>query len=301
MIIVEYFISPRTFTLIQQPSHLPSSHIRPFYLLYSIKLDCAKSKTNSDHIPPCFLTCYHCIRSEDSQKQYHQDAHGIEFCLRNSDTTLVECSAALDYEQTRQIAEKSGQKQPLAKLEDMVNNAVKGHVIAASGYRVTIRNRLLDWAHVCYTSGGNVPLSHTIPSKEISSLGQFPENYTYSKTKDSLIRQMSRAKLSDWVAKKGRTSDWTTGFVNRMDRIWKCDDPEGPIWLGTKEAEVMWCGSDATPFANRRDSGSLVHNKEGELVGILLARDENGVGIILHIQDVQEDVKKMTGEFLSLE
>ena len=246
----------------------------------------------------CFLTCYHVIRSNNDTVRKEQDKNGLRLGQQThlSAYTAVEYPANLDSKATRAEMEKDPRKDlELNHVKNLINNSVKGHVIAASGLRVNANNRRLDWALV-RNSADHFSRIRPVPRKSLP-LFERPDGCFLNE--DSSIRTFERIKKGDWVAKKGRTTNWTVGEVNRMRRVW--DWPEtGRI---TQEVEVFPGGED---FARPGDSGSVVHNKAGELVGMLFGKDSpsnnHNMGIASLITDIQEDIRIMTGGgFISLE
>lgn len=103
----------------------------------------------------------------------------------------------------------------------------------------------------------------------------------------------------DWVTKVGRTTRLTSGHINRMRRkvYWKEHDKT------TFEMEIM---SSEGHFAQAGDSGSMVLNARGELVGLVFATDkyarEFDTTFMTPIDLIQEDVERLTGGgYLSLD
>ncbi|MCJ1481090.1 hypothetical protein MMC06_001246 [Schaereria dolodes] len=240
---------------------------------------------------PCFLTCYHVIRSTNSNIAQNEDINGIPLQLPGC--AEVEYPASLDTSAARHFFKNS--PSDLKKIDNMIKNAVIGRVIAASGHRTTPQNRKLDWALVeikplNWRPTQPIPAS-TLPMRE------FPHKHNkYHLSEASSLQHFGRAQPGDWAAKKGRTSGWTTGAVNGKDRIcnWNWNWPDGKG--ETSEMEIMGA---VEAFAEPGDSGSLVHNKEGELVGLLFGKDCNtsghDSGFACHIRDIQDDVELMTG------
>ncbi|MCJ1238878.1 hypothetical protein MMC14_006870 [Varicellaria rhodocarpa] len=257
---------------------------------------------------PCFLTCYHVIRSNDIQTRQHQDTNGIELGQQDdlSQYTAVECPASRDYKATRCIYEKRpDSKSELAKIDKMIKRAVNGRVIAASGFRVS-KGSSVNWALIRDTSQSwrkyakirpknwrEIPCSRPIPESALDSQTR-PPNYEYQIKEDGIIGFFDHMEPGVWVAKNGRTSDWTTGEVNHMARI--CNWPEKGET--TEEMEVI---GQTGIFAAPGDSGSFVHNHQGSLVAMLFAKDDSGtIGLVTRITDLVEDLERVTGGFLAL-
>ena len=244
----------------------------------------------------CFLTCSHVIRSNNPDVREEQDKNGMRLGQQDDLTayTAVEYPSSKDYTETRELLEKDPRMAAeLAHVNKLISNSIKGRVIAASGRRMTSDKRRLDWALV-----RNTPeITSTIRPlpRNLLSL-KFRPGYNF--TEDSSIRQFGTIKLGDWLAKKGRTSGWTIGEVNHMRRVWAWPEA-GKI---CEEIEVFGLEGG---FAYPGDSGSLVHNKAGELVGMLFAQDspahDYDIGMVSDMKDIQDDIKRMTHGFITLD
>lgn len=175
---------------------------------------------------------------------------------------------------------------------------VIGKVIAFSGLRKNASCRRMDWALF------DTPETHTRnkppPQYAFNDDVQYPIGLSsfYTLTEDSYVRNIGVMKPESWVAKRGRTSRVTSGTVNSMKRFvhWKQHET-----FCSEEIEVIGLGKD---FAMGGDSGSIVTNVSGELVGLLIGKDSSstewGVGYVTPIDDIQQDVKQRTGGFLRL-
>lgn len=110
---------------------------------------------------------------------------------------------------------------------------------------------------------------------------------------------MGMIRDKSWVIKTGRMSAVTSGTVNTLREVvhW-----EQYGELCSEKIKVMGMRRS---FAEGGDSGSMVINASGELVGLLTAQDscasDAGISFINPIQDTHQDVKEQTGGFLSLD
>lgn len=99
------------------------------------------------------------------------------------------------------------------------------------------------------------------------------------------------------LIKSGRSTRVTEGIYGglRPIRITNERGPNGEEFtLETEEHSVT--PSDGGPFAEPGDSGSLVFNSGGDVVGILVAGGMRvNVAYFQHIKDVFEDIKDVTG------
>ena len=167
----------------------------------------------------------------------------------------------------------------------------------ASGLRINEARRRMDWALV--ESPDTFTTNKPPPADSFPSAAQqhYPQKYRASV--DSKVRQFGRMALGDWVAKRGRSSNDTSGIVNRMRRLVHWDNHHDLI---SEEVEVFGLMRD---FADHGDSGAFVTNVRGELVGLLIGRDSNAsdfdIGFVTPIEDIQQDIKELSGGFLSLE
>ncbi|KAK2811526.1 hypothetical protein FQN50_002149 [Emmonsiellopsis sp. PD_5] len=254
----------------------------------------------------CALTCYHVIRSPDTSVTLRTDSGGI-LLEASLDQVPVEYPAAWDARFTRRELQKNAQDQhnqnQLQLLNSLRAKPSIGKVILASGNRMKDNQRLnikqrLDWALIetpdTFTANKPPPRSLLVGSRI-----PLPHAPTYQQNEDSKVRQFAGFKPGDWVTKIGRTSGPTAGEVNKIKR--NINWPN----LGTTsdEWEII---SHRGDFTEPGDSGSIITNARGEMIGLLFAMDPqhaaDDVGLFTPIQLIQEDVKKLTnGGFLSLD
>ena len=255
---------------------------------------------------PGFLTCYNVIRSNDIHIRQDQDANGIKLGQQDdlSQYTAVECPASRDYNATRCIYKtRPDSKSELAKIDKMIKRAGNGRVIAASGFRVS-KGSSMNWALIEDISQRLRKYSSIRPKKEIPCSRPIPESALNSQTRpphqdyhlkeDGIIGFVDRLSLGGWVAKRGRTSDWTTGEINHVART--CNWPEKGIT--TEEIEVI---GQIGIFAEPGDAGSFIHNYQGSLVAMLFAKDDSGtIGLVTEIIGLVADIERETGGTLIL-
>jgi len=87
------------------------------------------------------------------------------------------------------------------------------------------------------------------------------------------------------VRKVGRTTGYTTGFVDDVACDMVANHGYGNVWL---EDQILLQGIDA-PFAAPGDSGSAVVDEDKNLVGLLWAGADPNRGIASHITDVFDE------------
>lgn len=250
---------------------------------------------------PCALTCYHVIRASDDSIANYTDINGI----RHNDPcgqVEVEYPAALDAKQTMktintilQNGHSERVKSQQAILSSRISTPGIGKVIYASGHQIKNGQRL-DWA-IIESPDTFTPNKPPARSK-FNSIYKTPSDMDYSQNDDSRVRNFGRAKKGDWVAKTGRTTGLTSGIVNRMDRRVQWEPGKTTV-----EVELM------SPFGDivaSGDSGSIVTNAQGEMVGIIIGKDSDArhfdIGIMTPVALIQQHVKEMTnGGFLSLD
>lgn len=244
----------------------------------------------------CALTCYHVIRSDDEMISSHTDKHGV--MLNDSRGHVVaESPAAFDLGYTLKelnkiptsssIATECAQRhQKLLSLDPRI-----GSVILASGHRVADQRRL-DWALIASPSTfkPNKPPSKSHFKFSPKRLPAPPE--LYKQNEGSKVRHIGRAKKDDWVTKLGRSTGITSGRVNSMRRTVYWEEHQET----TFETEIL---SSFEDFAQPGDSGSMVLNTDGELVGLVFATDafarEFDVTFMTPIHLIQQDVEHMSG------
>lgn len=245
----------------------------------------------------CAVTCYHVVRSDDKIVASHTDTQGV---LLNDPRghEMATYPAALDAQHTAAELEKNPGTSPgKARLQEVLSNPGIGNVILASGHRVHDERRL-DWALIesptTFSPNKPPPRSSFLPRTD-----RLPGVGSYNLNSDSKVRHFSQVKKEDWVTKRGRTLDVTSGKINKMRRE--------VHWVEHKkvtfETEIISLTED---FAGPGDLGSIVTNAKGDLVGLLFAMaDEPGrhdIGFMTSIAAIQDDVKRMTGGgFLSLD
>ena len=103
------------------------------------------------------------------------------------------------------------------------------------------------------------------------------------------------------MVKKGRTTTYTSGNINRMRRRINWQHLLPPRI--SHEMEIM---SHDGNFSEPGDSGSLVINSHGEMVGMLFATDPYpgnfAAAFMTPSSVIQQDVKRLTnGGYLSLD
>ncbi|MCJ1357463.1 MAG: hypothetical protein MMC33_007459 [Icmadophila ericetorum] len=157
-----------------------------------------------------------------------------------------------------------------------------GRIFAGSGKRKNDESRRLDWLLVesAVTFRPNKPS----PLSAFINAIKFPnsEELLYKLSNDSVTRKFGTLKLSSWVAKNGRSTGITLGWVFTVGREVQWAD--GMVIC---EAEIKGVYRD---FADYGDSGSFVHDEDGDLVGILLGQDlynnDFNSGFVSCIQDI---------------
>jgi hypothetical protein len=124
-----------------------------------------------------------------------------------------------------------------------------------------------------------------------------PESVRSFPNDDSKVLDFSNFEENDLAFKRGRTSGYTWGVVNGMRRDINWDQYDEP----SNEWEII---SPVSDFAEPGDSGSIITNVRGELIGLLFATDacpnNFDSAFFTPFRDIQDDVKKLSGGFLML-
>ena len=254
----------------------------------------------------CVLTCYDVIRSRKTAKKTDRIGITLEDPCGHE---MVEYPAACDGKVTIAELDKALQDDPddqntaaeRKNVSSLLSSPGIGRVILASGYQTKGRSRL-DWALI--------ESPKTLSPNKPPPKSAVRHSKKYFQTADSKVRNFGRVKRQgDWVAKRGRTTGYTAGKVNCMDRLVNWEErnnanPDDNIGIDESlEIEIM---SDHGDFAREGDVGSVVINVKGELVGIIISK-EDPVRIycstfMTPIDLIQQHVKEMTdGGYLSLE
>ncbi|EEQ31332.1 hypothetical protein McanMca71_004557 [Microsporum canis] len=249
----------------------------------------------------CALTCYHVVRSMDDTTAAHTDINGVVPDDPRG-RTVAEYPAACDAAYTMKVLinvpprdhpNEHNIESQFNVLSGRMVDPVIGRVIFASGGRVRDSTRV-DWALIL--SPGTFVANKPPP---VSTFGPFslPPCGSYFADGESRVKSFGQVKCGDWVAKFGRTSETTSGVINRLYR-----EVRWPSGMRSFEMEVLSPDGD---FSRPGDSGSMVINSKGEFVGLVLARDSSapfGATYITPISLIQSDIKERTGGgFLSLD
>lgn len=254
------------------------------------------------------LTCNHVVAQDDQDLKRRLGSTTSGFDIKDvHGKVFVEYPAALDMIATIKYYENlqaAGEPVPnlpheLENLRRMAATSVIGHVIAKSGFKVNKGMRRLDWALI-YSPD---PHSKNKPSPKSAFHRDedFPrgEPSFYNVTEDSISRQIDTLSINDWVGKQGRTTNCTSGVVNSLDRIISWSQYGNSI---STEIEVFGLSDD---FAAGGDSGALVTNAKGNIVGMVVGKDSRAsdydIGIVTSFRELQEDIKEQTGGFLSID
>lgn len=163
---------------------------------------------------------------------------------------------------------KGPKKEDLHQLQNMIAkekqelsspNAMMGRVVIASGLRSNSSRRRMDWA---FFSAAATFQPNRVPPYKI--LFQAPP--LFPRDENFVVTKFGKLAKDDWVAKVGRGSMLTTGQVNLMERYVNWTEHGIESW----EVEVI---GSIGPFAVPGDSGSMVFNGKGELVGLLIGTE----------------------------
>ncbi len=120
----------------------------------------------------------------------------------------------------------------------------------------------MDWALIdsADTFGPNISPPSTFGVGNLFREPQVPPLYELKA--HSKVRNMGLVELGDWVFKRGRTSA-SSGTINMMKR-----PVQWPAGKRTLEIEIL---SADGPFVSPRDSGAIVTDLQGEIVGLIFA------------------------------
>ncbi|OJD17328.1 hypothetical protein AJ78_02566 [Emergomyces pasteurianus Ep9510] len=250
--------------------------------------------------PPlmCMLTCYHVVRAINPAITSVTDRDGVTL---EKDTGHVDVvyPAEIDKSLTIEKFEQdrlAGKGEMLKEFEDtwaeILQKRSIGRVLCASGYRLSGRSRV-DWALV--------DASETFTANRPPSRSNFSPNHKkpnpvalWGPNEDFQAREFGNLREGDWVAFRGRGSGVVSGEVNpiRSRIFWPVPN------LTSDEWEVLPLGDGS--FTLPGDSGSMVFNSKGQIVGLNMAT-VGEAGYITTVETIQKDVKELTGGFLSLE
>ena len=253
-----------------------------------------------------FMTVYHLLNPKKAPLDAYEAERGIRSDDSMSEKPQVTYPASFDSRATISSFRKAIQNLPqqasdlttrLARFEALAARPPIGRIFAGSGKRRNDEGRRMDWLLVesPATFRSNKP---SPPSAFINAI-EFPssDELSYKLSVDSAMSKFGVLKLSSWVAKNGRSTGVTSGWVHTVGR-----DVNWENGMVTIEAEIKGNYRD---FADHCDSGSFIHDEEGDLVGMLIGQDfynnDFNSGFVSRIQDIIRDVKERTGGDLSLE
>ena len=251
---------------------------------------------------PVLLTCYHVVASQNKAVKDKVDKDGMHYGDSIGGVTM-QYPAAFDLYANLADLEYLSTSSPdtkatYDKLQQLRAMPDIGQVIAASGVRINAAGRRMDWALILTYS--TMTKNVLPPNKALKTRSAYPMNdpLAYRVSEGEVVHGVGKMAVNDWLIKNGRTSGVTTGFVNRMGR----EVNWGTVEMTSCEAEVI---GQANNFANYRDSGSMVTNQHGNMVGLLIGKDacssDFDAGFVTPFQDIQEDVSLYTnGGTLSL-
>ena len=180
----------------------------------------------------------------------------------------------------------------LRGLESRRQHMNLGNVYAASGQRKNPKNMILDWA-LMEVMPSRTATENTIP---VINGVAFDNQY--------LIGTAAHA-LDVEVFKIGRSSGETHGFVNRIltTKLWNYRMQGNTIIyevgnaLAVSRSPVYTIADRGSPFFSEEgDSGSVVFNKESQVVGLLFGGNSiDCISYIMPVDDMFQDIKNITG------
>ena len=250
----------------------------------------------------CALTCYHVVRAIEEDVAHYTDQNGVRLDDHRGQVA-VEYPASYDANHTMKFLESSLQDSPAAHnmsehatLSSLMANPSIGRVILASG-NVINENSRMDWALI--ESPNTFSPNKPPPRSAFTSPGQLPpQPFQYFLNADSKVRNFAQVRAKEWVTKMGRTTNMTSAVVSKLSRSVQ--------WVSGKITDEIEIVPEDYHFVRPGDSGSIVLNAHGELIGLLFGREcqsrAEDFGFITPIMAIQKHVKEMTdGGFLSLD
>ena len=252
------------------------------------------------------ITCDHVVEDDYVDKNGQRTSEDISPSDKTSASqTIVEYPAAFDilgeisrtesYMKTH--PEDSDGKALMQKLQEFQKNAEIGAVIARSGLKKNKDGSRVDWAlfQANNTFRRNRPSPRSAFKLAIALPGQSELGYKIDE--NSTIEHTATAEKDTWVAKCGRTSGHTSGTINSMTRRVAWHNQEG---LVTDEIEIFGIVDD---FCRKGDSGSLVTDAQGNLVGMVIGNDpfqDWDGGLMSAWATIETDIGEVTGGTLKL-
>ncbi|KAJ9208251.1 hypothetical protein DTO021D3_1049 [Paecilomyces variotii] len=176
-----------------------------------------------------------------------------------------------------------------------------GHVFSASGYRhepvTTIKHSslttYLDWALI------QVRPQRAFTANEVLAYGTPVINLPMDPGASSLILSSSWAGPIPHGAplfKAGRTTGYSVGEYNGLHSAVIARKFVNGKWETHKTLEHSVCGRHGDWFSQEGDSGALIFDNRGDVVGMLFGGNMlRSISYFTHIVDLFNDIKKMTG------
>ncbi|KAK2748870.1 hypothetical protein FQN55_004012 [Onygenales sp. PD_40] len=171
-----------------------------------------------------------------------------------------------------------------------------GHVAASSGYR-TVDSEGCSWG----TDWALIKLSEDRPME--NRIIDIEPDMSMGKFELDVAKFWSTKELGPGskLAKKGKTTNWTSGTVNAIKANLRMSRKEsgGEFNLHASRDISAWVAhapKHKRPFCSAGDNGSLVFNIDtGNVVGLLFSSDPDGNGYFTPFNLVIEDIERVTG------
>ncbi|CZS91501.1 hypothetical protein WAI453_011723 [Rhynchosporium graminicola] len=256
-----------------------------------------------------FLTCHHVIARGDMINLIANDKNGIARQGRAPLSTItVDYPAPVDARKTkRDLRDEISNGYSVGTNQKMLDRIVTletagglGTVMHSSGHDgisgLDDEQNKMDWAFVRLNNDRNFGQNITEPydpddgpvTRAMLGYGSIRVRYDCPGKR---ITTIGTPAMDAWMAKRGRSSGVTSGFVSAINA--SCHWTDGTI---TREIHVAnTLAQKAIPMLRPGDSGSMMWNERGEWVGLAIGCTSNDdSAIITAAEKVVEDIRSST-------
>ncbi|KAK2806786.1 hypothetical protein FQN50_005648 [Emmonsiellopsis sp. PD_5] len=256
----------------------------------------------------CMITCYHVVRALDENTTRQTDSNGITIDGGPGHVDIVypaelDRSTTVDYiKNLREDGRLEDADTAETALAAVLQRGPIGRVLCGSGRRLQDSTSgphfRLDWALVesPETFAPNKPPTTDDMSSPHKQLARPDKKVYWKPNADFRAREIGSIRKDDWVGFRGRSTPIGSGEANKIKPrvFW----PEANKF--SDEWEIFPVGVGSSEFNSPGDSGAMVFNSEGQIVGLNMMKVDEA-GYVTTIDTIQKDVRKLTGGFLSFD
>lgn len=172
-------------------------------------------------------------------------------------------------------------------------NQYLGRVYAASGFRITATNRILDWALIEVERG-------RLSNNEIPSAEEIPRSRRERYRPDGTVLQAATYLEADMhLCKIGRRTGFTEGRLGALHvadlQSWS-KNQDGSWTKARGSLHEIFPVAPPETFGDPGDSGAIIMDRNGSFVGLYVGGCiETGTSYFMEASDLFHDIKDITG------